>query len=503
MRYALVVVLVSVLAALAVASSGASGATQPVTAAPGDQESPAIAFTGASYLVAWKDTRFQQSTRSTSALRPQLPPPPPPPPPPPRADVFGTRVSRAGRVIDVGGIAIAKEAHQRGGPALASDGTNTLVVWTDRQGSSAPGSVYGARITRAGVMPDRPGFSIHSGQGEQADPAVAFDGANYLVVWQSVVWPIGAYLSAARVTPSGTVLDPTAIRISSTYGWSPAVASGGTNSLVVWLRGGLGGALVGARISPSGAVLDPNPIEISCPPNYSCMSNYANEPTVAFDGTNYLVAWSESESGNIFGTRLSLAGTVLDPGGIRISHGVGRTGKPTISFGGTNYLVAWEDTRFGCCSIFGTRVSPSGRVLDPGEIAIATRGREQVEPTAAFDGTNYLVAWADNRSVVSSGADIYGAHVTQDGRVLEPRGILLSTVVRRKPRQVPCVVPRLIGLRLAIARARIKRKHCSLGHVSYRRSRVRRNLVVAQRPRAGTPRRLGAPVQLVVSRGLG
>jgi beta-lactam-binding protein with PASTA domain len=64
-------------------------------------------------------------------------------------------------------------------------------------------------------------------------------------------------------------------------------------------------------------------------------------------------------------------------------------------------------------------------------------------------------------------------------------------------------VPRLIGLRLATARGRIKRKHCSLGRVSYRRSRVRRNLVVAQRPRAGTPRRRGAPVQLVVSRGLG
>ena len=213
-------------------------------------------------------------------------------------------------------------------------------------------------------------------------------------MWQNVVWPVlGWFLDAARVTPSGTVLDPAAIRISSSYAASPAVASGGTNSLVVWL--GAGGSVVGARISPSGAVLDPNPITISCPSNYSCTSSYPNEPTIAFDGTNYLVAWSDSGSGNIFGARVSLAGTVLDPGGIRISHGVGRTGKPTISFGGTNYLVAWEDTRFGCCSIFGTRVSPSGSVLDPGEIAIATRGREQVEPTAAFDGTNYLVAWAE------------------------------------------------------------------------------------------------------------
>ena len=248
----------SVLAALAVASSGASSARQAVIPAPGDQTSPALAFTGASYLVAWKDARAQ--TESTRAWRPQLPPPPPPPPPPPQADVFAARVSRAGRVLDAAGIAIEKEVHQRAGPALASDGTNALVVWTDRQGSSAPGSVYGARITRAGVMLDRPGFSIHSGQGEQASPAVAFDGANYLVVWQNVVWPaLDWILDAARVTPSGTVLDPAAIRIASSYAASPAVASGGTNSLVVWL--GAGGSVVGARISPSGAVLDPNPIE--------------------------------------------------------------------------------------------------------------------------------------------------------------------------------------------------------------------------------------------------
>jgi hypothetical protein len=490
LRSALVVVLVCVLAVLAIATSGASSATQAVTPAPGDQESPAIGFTGASYLVAWKDTRTE-STRSTSALRPQMPPPPPPPPPPPRADVFGARVSRAGRVLDAGGIAIEKEAHQGAGPAVASDGTNALVVWTDRQGSSAPGSVYGARITRAGVMLDRPGFSIHTGQGEQASPAVAFDGANYLVVWQNIVWAVhGWFLDAARVTPSGTVLDPAAIRIRSRYGASPAVASGGTNSLVVWLDGG--GPLVGARISPSGAVLDPNPIAI-----FSSTSTYANEPTIAFDGTNYLVAWSDSGTGNIYGTRVSLAGTVLDPGGIPISTGVAWKTQPTIAFGGANYLVAWQDARFGCCSIYGTRVSPAGSALDPDGIAIATRGREQLEPTAAFDGTNYFVAWSDRRSFA---ADIYGAHVTQDGRVLEARGILLSTAVSRRAKQAPCVVPRVIGQRLATARGRIRRAHCSVGRI--RTARLKRpGRVLAQSPRAGARRPRGARVNLVVGRG--
>ena len=170
-----------------------------------------------------------------------------------------------------------------------------------------------------------------------------------------------------------------------------------------------------------------------------------------------------------------------------------------MTFGGANYLVAWEDTRFGCCSIFGTRVSPAGSVLDPGEIAIATRGREQVEPAAAFDGTNYFVAWADNRSIVSSGSDIYGAHVTQDGRVLEARGILLSTAVPRTSRRALCLVPRVLGQRLATARVRIRRAHCSVGRIRRTRS-GRPGRVVEQSPRPGAKRRRGSSVRLAVGR---
>jgi len=67
------------------------------------------------------------------------------------------------------------------------------------------------------------------------------------------------------------------------------------------------------------------------------------------------------------------------------------------------------------------------------------------------------------------------------------------------PPVVKCVVPRVIGLRLARAKAKIRGKHCSVGRI--RRAHSRRvGRVIAQRPRPGTVKPRGFPVRLVVGR---
>ena len=219
------------------------------------------------------------------------------------------------------------------------------------------------------------GLPIYSGQEEHVGPLLRSMGRTISSCGKTSSWPSRLVPRAARVTPSGTVLDPAAIRISSGYAASPAVASGGTNSLIVWLGenpdGGRYG-LYGRRINPSGAVLDPNPIAI-----FSSTATYANEPAVAFDGTNYLVAWSDSGSREYLRHPSKPCWNCARSRRDSDLRRSGADGEAHDAFGGANYLVAWEDTRFGCCSIYGTRVSPAGCVLDPGGIAIATRGREQ------------------------------------------------------------------------------------------------------------------------------
>jgi glucose/arabinose dehydrogenase len=66
---------------------------------------------------------------------------------------------------------------------------------------------------------------------------------------------------------------------------------------------------------------------------------------------------------------------------------------------------------------------------------------------------------------------------------------------------IRCRVPRVVGLRLATARTRIRRAHCRVGRVRRQRSSRASGRVVAQTPRPGARRARGARVHLSVSRG--
>jgi hypothetical protein len=255
----------------------------------------------------------------------------------------------------------------------------------------------------------------------QTDPAVAFDGSQYLIVW-SQNW---TDIYGARVQADGTLLDEEGFQISNSgvAWWLSSVAFDGTNFFVVWddWRGD-DNDIYGARVSQSGSVLDEDGILVSTNTDDAAVYN----PSVAFDGTNYLVVWEDrrNDLADIYGARVSTAGAVLDGSGISISATVSSQWAPRVAFDGTNYLVVWQDQRnSGQYDIYGARVNPSGQVLDPSGIAISTATNDQQHPALAFDGTNYLAVWQHG---AGSDIDIYGSRVSPSGSVLDPGGIVMS-----------------------------------------------------------------------------
>lgn len=66
----------------------------------------------------------------------------------------------------------------------------------------------------------------------------------------------------------------------------------------------------------------------------------------------------------------------------------------------------------------------------------------------------------------------------------------------------PCVVPKLKGKTLRLAKRAIRTRNCTLGKVKHATSRkIRRGRVISQKPKAGRRLRHGAKVNFVVSKG--
>ena len=294
-------------------------------------------------------------------------------------------------------------------PTIAFDGTNYLVAWS---GSG----VRAARVDQFGNHLDGPGVPIATGSG----PSVDFDGTNYVVAWMSAGAQGLPEIKAARVSREDVVLDPNGIQITRSGMYQRqylgGVAFDGMNHLVVWTDASdiIGSEFVGgAHVSPQGAVV--RHISIA----------QGSSPAVAAGAENSFVAWdgysSVWDAWDIYATRVSGDGGVLDPSGIPFSAGF--ASYPRVAFDGTNYLVVWWNS--SSYDIFGKRVAADGTVLDASPIPISTAPLTQQAPNVAFDGTNFLVCWQDYRSNVDQ--DVYCSRVSPQGDVLDPDGLPVST----------------------------------------------------------------------------
>jgi len=276
-------------------------------------------------------------------------------------------------------------------------------------------------VNPSGVILDPAGIAISTASGSQWYPSVASDASGYLVVWCDHRNDPDYDIYGARVDPAGVVLDSTGIAISTAAGYQldPSVAFDGSNYLVVWSedRNDPFNDIYGARVDPAGTVLDTGGIAIST------AAEYQVDPSVAFDGSNYLVVWSDNRNDtdyDIYGARVDPAGAVLDTAGIAISTETSYQTNPVLAFDGTNYLVVWEYR-----NIYGARIDPAGNVLDPDGIVISDAEKSQYNVSVAYDGSNYLVVWQDDRDFQYR-PEIYGARVNPSGMVLDADGLALS-----------------------------------------------------------------------------
>jgi len=314
-----------------------------------------------------------------------------------------------------------------GSPDMVYDGENFLTVWVENT------DIYCARVSKSGTVLDPEGIAVSVGLNGNTlnyrQPSVGFDGTNYFVVWAAT--RSGANdVYGCRVTKNGLVLDPAGIKLTNVgnvHIKPVGLAFDGTNYLLVWRTAS--SIVMGERFTPAGIVLDN-------PAGFTIASN-GFYPSVAYDNAHhiFMVVWHQGTYGSltVWGARVDTGGNLLAPGSFLVCDDPQDKENARIAFDGTNFMVVWFDWRpdtnqiFGSC--YATRITPQGTVLDKPAFRVAERVRGQIFPNIIFDGTNYVVVWCSDSYPANKFrlTDVYLTRVATDGRVIDRQMIPVST----------------------------------------------------------------------------
>jgi hypothetical protein len=407
---------------------------RPVCTVGGDQKNPRLAWNGSQHFVVWEDQR---------AAGP--------------ADIYGTRMSPDLTVLDNTGKVICDLDSAKTKPQIAALGSGFLVAWNDTRSTNA--GFYGAHVSGAGVVAESAGFQILPASGV-TDPAIAAGDTYYFVAWAQGYSMYGQRLTADGVADGGVVDGTPLVLASSSYTRSgTAVSFAGGSFFALWrinssneLQGTWVYETDGAVTSPSQSKVvvsssapSATPVLAASSANYiiaynkastfvtpvserliplapgsavgaeiagSLVANTESTPKVTFDGNRYFVAWADKRAGSgtrdIYGARIDKDGTVLDPTGIAICTDSADQWNVAVGSDPTYFYAVWQDQRSGTSiDIYGARIDKStGTVVDSAGNFVSKASTDQTEPAIAFDGTNYLVVWADQRN-----PGVYGARV--------------------------------------------------------------------------------------------
>jgi hypothetical protein len=247
------------------------------------------------------------------------------------SDIYAQVLDADGR--DVGPvIAVDATSQPELRPSVASAGDQYLVVY-DR--TTHLSSIYGRRYSASGAPLDAARFFIAP---DASVPAVAFDGTNYLVVYQtrhsSTVQ--SKDLVVTRVSPAGILLDPWQTRIvqRTPRDEAQSVACGGGMCVVAWRSGTT--EIRALRLSLDGTILDPDGFVVGAADGLLPVT------AVTYDGEDFLISWRMMK-GDVRAALVSREGAVRPPGAFVVAPDTGApTGLSVASDGAGHRVVLYD-----------------------------------------------------------------------------------------------------------------------------------------------------------------
>ena len=301
------------------------------------------------------------------------------------ARVMGLRLDAHGTPIDAEPFEIGASASA--GPTVAWNGSVFLVTWLDGV------DVLARRVSADGAILDAEPLWLDAAS--QTVPDVAALGDTFLVVYvNSPSYWENRYPHAVRVTGDGAILDTNPIAAGYSFATTAAVTTLGERWLITcqqnWSHNSTLASGVMTFINAAGGVDSIVGFNPYVPSGYQPVAVAAPDDTalIVWRSSSPSVAWNDIEA-----RRVAADGTFVGPAPLILSNAAEWQLTPAVTHTGAEYFAAWEDRRATEVSyydsrtdIYATRVSDAGEILDPSGLAIEASVAPEADVTLAGSG---------------------------------------------------------------------------------------------------------------------
>jgi hypothetical protein len=311
------------------------------------------------------------------------------------------------------------------GTGIAFDGTNYLVAGLTGTNSSEVTNVNVQLVSPSGTLIGSPIY-IGGGAGLHSVGLLAFGQTNYLVAWSDSTISSGVDMFGQFISRTGAEVGSAFNLLASqgTNGFQTVkgLATDGTNFLVVW-QDGTNNNLYGQLATPAGTLSGSE---------FLLASQLQGGASVAatFGKTNYFIVWQSNvgagvgNSNQVYGQFVSVNGSAGSPFQISQTASTDQNFL-ALAFDGTNYLAVWPwdpgpETEMNVTNwqFYARLVSQSGALVG-NELNLITN-RNEVIPSLAFDGTDYLLTYGFDSNTTNSDRNLFCQFIDRSANLVGP-----------------------------------------------------------------------------------
>ncbi len=254
------------------------------------------------------------------------------------------------------------------------------IVW-DGDAYLAIDHVSSVRLDKSGQPLGAPQQT--SASQDNSPASIASNGRQIAIAWEADFASQGSILALVVASDSATLLSR-----SAPGQVAAGMASNGSNDLVVWNDDY---KIWAGRLASNGQRIDGIGTRISPPDAY-----IYGRPPVLFDGEDYVTAWLSADGSNstISYLRISADPTVAIQAAPTVVPEINASSFDIVANGSTTLLVWSDSTTGGASRIMAAQLDRRGSIVGPpSSIAFAPDNLRLENPSAAWNGSQWLVAW--------------------------------------------------------------------------------------------------------------